>query len=46
MTAAAKTAPENSDLIGQITKNNRAARAARTSEEFFDISKDNANTQQ
>ena len=42
----AKTTPENNDLIGQITKNNRAARAGRTLEEFFDISKDNVNTQQ
>ena len=30
-----KTTLENNDLIGQITKNNRAARAAHTLEEFF-----------
>ena len=28
--ATAKTTPENNDLIGWMTKNNRAARAART----------------
>ena len=46
VTAAAKTTPENNDLIGQITKSNRASRAARTLEEFFDISKDDVSTQQ
>jgi len=29
--------PENNDLIGWMRKNNRAARAARTLEQFFDV---------
>ena len=39
----AKTTSENRGLIGQITTRNRAAR---TLEEFFDISEDDVNTQQ
>ena len=38
MTASATTTPENDDLIGWMSKNNRAARAARTWIEFFDVS--------
>ena len=33
----AKTTPENNASIGSMRKNNRAARAARTLEEFFDV---------
>ena len=29
--------PENNDLIGRMMKNNRAARAARTLVQFFDV---------
>ena len=35
-TATAKTTPENNDMIGWMTKNNRAARAARTLVQFSD----------
>ena len=33
----AATTSENNDLIGRMSKNNRAARAARTLVQFFDI---------
>ena len=33
----ATTTPERNDLIGWMGKNNRAARAARTLVEFFDV---------
>ena len=36
-TATATTTPENNDLIGWMRKNNRAARAARTLVEIFDV---------
>ena len=36
-TATATTTPENNDLIGSMRKNNRAARAARTLSQFFDV---------
>ena len=35
--ATATTTQENSDLIGWTKKNNRAARVARTLEQFFDV---------
>ena len=35
--ATATTTQENSDLIGWTRKNNRAARVARTLEQFFDV---------
>ena len=38
MTATATTTPENNDLIGSMRKNNRAASAARTLVQFFDVS--------
>ena len=31
------TTPENNDLVGWTSKNNRAARAARTLVQFFDV---------
>ena len=37
VTVTAMTTPENSDLIGWMRKNNRAARAARTLVQFFDV---------
>ena len=36
-TATATTTPENNDLFGSMTKTNRAARAARTLSQFFDV---------
>ena len=35
--AFSSTTPESNDLIGWMKKNNRAARAARTLVEFFDV---------
>ena len=36
-TATATTTPENRDLIGWMTKSNRAARVARTLVHFYDV---------
>ena len=37
MTETATKTPKDNDLIGWRRKNNRAARAARTLAEFFDV---------